>query len=133
MNYPAYSTILKGLGLINACRSTTGQYLIPPPFKCRPFVTKSIGPLPALISLHLTSLTSHFAALGFPDSMKENKSSGPATSALKQAKRSQGKFLTKSHIMQTLRATSVPQGSACPKLVRVVISNRALESSCCCT
>lgn len=57
MNYPAYSTILKGLGLINACRSTTGQYLIPTPFKCRPYVTKSIGPLSALISLHLTSLT----------------------------------------------------------------------------
>lgn len=57
MNSPAYSAILKGLGLINACRSTTGQHLIPNPFKCRPCVNKSIGPLPALISLHLTSLT----------------------------------------------------------------------------
>lgn len=83
-------------------------------------------------------LDSHFAALGFPESMKENKYSRHATSVMKQAKSSRGKFLTKSPfagssslIMQTLQATSVPQESACPKLVRVVISNRALESSCC--
>lgn len=75
-------------------------------------------------------LDAHFAALGFPESMKGNKYSGPATSATKQAKSSRGKFPTKSLMMQ---ATSVPQESACPKLVRVVISNRALESSCCCT
>lgn len=85
-------------------------------------------------------LDSHFAALGFPESMKENKYSRPATSVMKQAKTSRGKFLTKSPfagssslILQTLQATSAVQESACPKLVRVVISNRALESSCCCT